>query len=479
MAHGGSVTSLLDEVKLEIRIALRPGTGLCLTAIACLVLLSAASALCQDSHYWTHTYGTRASLLGGAVIGSVMDLSATYYNPGALPLVKDLDIVMTSTVFYYPNTWIRDIAGTGHDLKSSDAGQAPVVVAGMFRLNWHGVNRVGYSILTRQRVRVDFYGNVVRDAFEIPDTLAPDTFTGDLYLSEEIGETWFGLCWARSIREGFGLGMTLYGTYRYQRADMGIITEALRQNNALAVTRGSEWYHFSDYGLLLKLGASFAHKGVTWGVTVTTPSVSLYSTAKLGVNRTVSGYDLPGGGDTYLAADYQEDLKAKHKMPLSVGAGLNYKYEKTSLHLSAEYFFPVEKYYVIRAEGFVGQTHGDTLNPSITADAQGVLNFAVGLEYSFREHIQAYLSFHTDFSSMDKNTDTNLSVTGWDIYSVMVGSTFSVQRSQFTLGLGVGWGSETVGAAEPVAIGEGNEITLLKQLNYEYRNYKFVLGFSF
>jgi hypothetical protein len=458
---------------------LRPGKANCLAAAACLMVLSPTGALAQDSHYWTHTYGTRASLLGGAVIGSVVDLSATYYNPGALPLVEDLDVVMTSTVFYYPNVWMRDIAGTGQDLKSSDAGQAPVVVAGMFKVNWHGTNRVGYSILTRQKVRMDFYGNIVVNAFDIPDTLALGAFTGDLHLNEEISETWFGLCWARSIQPGFGLGMTLYGTYRYQRADKGVITEALRQNDTLAVTRDTGWYSFSDYRLLLKLGASFVHRGITWGITVTTPSVGVYSTAKLGVNQTVSGYDLPGGGDTYLAANYQEDLKAEHKMPLSVGAGINYKYEKTSLHLSGEYFFPVGKYYAVKAEDFLGQTHGDTLNPSITNEARSVLNVAIGLEHSFREDIQAYVSFYTDFSSSDRNTDTNLSVTGWDIYSLMVGSTFSVQRTQFTLGLGVARGSETRGTGEAVAIGEGNEIILLKQVAYDYRSYKIVLGFSF
>ena len=110
-------------------------------------------ALAQDSHYWTLTYGARASLLGGAVIGSVLDLSATYYNPGALPLIEDIDVVMTSTVFQYPNVWLRDLGGSERDIKSSNLSQVPVVVAGMFRVNWHGQNRVGYSVLSRQSVR--------------------------------------------------------------------------------------------------------------------------------------------------------------------------------------------------------------------------------------------------------------------------------------------------------------------------------------
>jgi hypothetical protein len=43
------------------------------------------AAAAQDAQYWTYQYGTRANLLGGAVVGSVVDVSATYYNPGGNP----------------------------------------------------------------------------------------------------------------------------------------------------------------------------------------------------------------------------------------------------------------------------------------------------------------------------------------------------------------------------------------------------------
>ena len=38
----------------------------------------------QDAHYWTLQDGTRAELLGGTVVGSIKDLSSTFYNPGAI-----------------------------------------------------------------------------------------------------------------------------------------------------------------------------------------------------------------------------------------------------------------------------------------------------------------------------------------------------------------------------------------------------------
>lgn len=50
----------------------------------------------QDTHYWNIQYGTRSTLLGGAVFGSVSDLSATYYNPGAIALFKDAEFILSA-----------------------------------------------------------------------------------------------------------------------------------------------------------------------------------------------------------------------------------------------------------------------------------------------------------------------------------------------------------------------------------------------
>jgi len=45
-------------------------------------------AFSQDTHYWNTQYGPRSMLLSGAVVGSIGDMSATYYNPGALGYIK-------------------------------------------------------------------------------------------------------------------------------------------------------------------------------------------------------------------------------------------------------------------------------------------------------------------------------------------------------------------------------------------------------
>ena len=56
-------------------------------------LLVSGSIFAQDTHYWNNQYGTDAQLLGGVVVGDISDLSAVYYNPGAIALTKGQRLV--------------------------------------------------------------------------------------------------------------------------------------------------------------------------------------------------------------------------------------------------------------------------------------------------------------------------------------------------------------------------------------------------
>ena len=65
------------------------------TPILALFLIISYLTAAQDAHYWTLQYGPKSSLLGGAVIGSIKDISGTYYNPGALSLSDNLAFALS------------------------------------------------------------------------------------------------------------------------------------------------------------------------------------------------------------------------------------------------------------------------------------------------------------------------------------------------------------------------------------------------
>ena len=91
------------------------------------ILSAAVPAAAQDAHYWTLQYGPRSSLLGGAVIGSVDDVSGTFYNPGAVSQAEDLAFAVSTDVFEYSGVRLED--GSNMAKISRDVldlvGQAP------------------------------------------------------------------------------------------------------------------------------------------------------------------------------------------------------------------------------------------------------------------------------------------------------------------------------------------------------------------
>ena len=84
----------------------------------------------QDSHYWRMQYGPRSALLGGAVIGSVSDISATFYNPGGLATADSLSFAIAAQVRDNEKITLIDGAGEGIDLSTSRTGVVPSILAG-------------------------------------------------------------------------------------------------------------------------------------------------------------------------------------------------------------------------------------------------------------------------------------------------------------------------------------------------------------
>jgi hypothetical protein len=94
-------------------------------AILMISIFVIKKGLAQDTHYWNLQYGTRSTLLGGAVIGSVSDMAATYYNPAALALFPAPEILLSGKVYQYSSLSMENGAGPGEDLTSSTIEAAP------------------------------------------------------------------------------------------------------------------------------------------------------------------------------------------------------------------------------------------------------------------------------------------------------------------------------------------------------------------
>jgi hypothetical protein len=440
-------------------------------AVALLASFVAASASAQDSHYWNDHYGPRAMLLSGVMIGSVHDMSATFYNPGALGYIAEPELLLSANVYRNESLTVRDGAGAGVDLESSDFSPLPNMLAGAVRKSWLGNNKLAYSILTRKRFRTDVRGAGTSTEDVLVTEPGDEEFAGALNVRNKLNDLWFGVTWARDAGDSkVGVGVTTYLSVRDQEANSEFFAQALNQTTgAMALVLDIDNFEYRYWSLLWKIGLGFDFSPLTLGVTLTTPNVGLTGSGDALVNATRVGLGADG-----FATNLQSGVDAEYRSPLSVGAGGAYRLGRARIHASAEWFDSVDRYDVLTLESFTTQAGDSLVTPSLQDESKSVFNWGLGIEYSVRERLDLYGSFTTDFSSATEHSD--LAATGYNLHHVAGGGTFGVGRSDITLGLGYAWGQEDID--QGIGIDPGSPADPADRVQLEYTGFTFIFGFS-
>ena len=111
---------------------------------------------------------------------------------------------------------------------------------------------------------------------------------------------------------------------------------------------------------------------------------------------------------------------------------------------------------------------------------ESVINFGFGAEQKISELVSLYGSFITNYSGVNPNSDTDLSLGRYNIYHLTVGSTFTLFNLKLTAGLGFGFGTERLenyidfSSANPETDLVGEPGTQ----DIRYRSLKLVFGLS-
>jgi hypothetical protein len=402
------------------------------------LLLLAGNAWAQDAHYWTWQYGTGANLLSGAVVGSVVDISAAYYNPGALALIDEPNLIQTSKVLELSNLSFEPDLGTDLDLNHLRFDFAPGFVAGIMPFHFLGDDVLAYSIFTRQLFKPSM-DEVRSGSLSQIDTTLQGDFFGSVRFTRDLNETWVGLSWSRTPSTKLGIGISQFVAYRSQKGSSRASLQGLSDQGETLFATSEQAFSYWNVRLLWKIGVTFDWLGAGLGLTITTPSVNLFGDGRVLVNESAFAPD-----STVFVADYQEGLSSTYRTPLSIALGAAYKRDATTLHFTAEWFKEVDQFSILEPDPFVGQSLGDTLRVDITQALDNVLNFGLGVEHRFKPHLSGYASFRTDFSAMIPDNTSDVSVASWDIYYITTGAAFRIGTADLTLGAAFGWGGNEV-----------------------------------
>lgn len=428
------------------------------------------SAYAQSNNYWMNQHGNRARLLGGAMIGSAKDLSAVYYNPGALALVEKPEILLAGNVVEFREINGENLIGDEASIGSTRLSAAPSLLAGEISLKQLHINRLAYSLLTRVNNHDSVRSRLQQD--QIGDFPNLSFFANDLDARQSIDETWFGLSYARKIRSNVGVGVTSFVAYRSHDFKLQDTAQGLSESGEGAVALETRDLSFAHFRLLWKIGLASEWHRWKLGFSITTPGIGLFGDGVRRIDQTrVSTIPDQGGNTIAQVTTATQEADSAFHSPLSLGFGLARRLGNTYLHFSTEWFAPVSEYKVLDIEPFVSQSTGEVIDAVPYGELDDVLNFAVGVEHQFSDSVHLFGGFNTDFSGTKVGSRANISFTAIDLYHLAGGATFRIGSSYFTLGGNYAFGSTGFRDRQPGQI-------LPDQLSLSFRRITMLIGVS-
>ena len=394
------------------------------TAVAALLLPALVAA--QDAHYWSYGYGPIGQLTEGTLVGGVSDLSAVYYNPGALALIDEPRFVLGLTSVQLSHIEVPGAAGAGLDFDSQVFDVVPSIVAGHLGRNDGQRDHFAYAFLSRHDTDWDLgYNNVSVSS-------QPGGSAGFGRLRERVVEYWVGGTWSHRLRPGLSLGISPFLAYRAQRSRRTLTLEQVASgaSSAAFVARENEYNHARA---LARLGIAWRPGSWQLGLTATTPGVRLYDSGKSVFNATVAGQGLP----PLLSASTQKGLHADYHSPWSVGGGASWRRGGTALHSTAEWFSSVDPYDILEPAPAPIAGSEATIPLTFVGAADSVFNYGVGLEQRLNERLTLYAGAARNASTWNSSAET---LASWDLTEATAGFSLLTSRARVAFGAGYSWG---------------------------------------
>ena len=464
-------------MNILVSVITQQGINRFLLIIFLLLFFAPGKLTAQDTQYWTQTYGTSSTLLGGIVVGSVDDLAATYYNPGNLALANDPNFLFTAKVFEYTSITVDPITTKNiNKFGSSSLKPSPSFVVANLTSDWLGKNRIAFSFLTRQSMDLG-----LKTRFDA--TGVNTSLSGEFNFKGDLSDIWVGITWSLPIEKKVGIGITQYISTRSYTSRHEINIKTSDSLNRVSAVSGITEYDYLNFRILWKAGIGFTIDPLKFGLTFTTPSINIVGTGSTDINLSGAGleHDSSSNRDDFLISNFQDDLSSTFNSPFSIGLGVYYDFGNFKLHLATEYFNQVDKYNILTPDPFQTQTGDLTISNDLTAAYDAVLNYGLGMEYYLNPKFTIYAAFNTDFSAYATGEQTNSTISNWNIYHVTAGAAFTIDKLQITSGIATSFANDNVEFPKirPLTIDNGEAAVERQLAEVSQFKIKVILGVTF
>jgi hypothetical protein len=235
-------------------------------------------------------------------------------------------------------------------------------------------------------------------------------------------DDWFGFGGSWKVNSKLSIGASMFVTVKQTKYQYTLDIEAFPLNDS--VIPANEFYSanfqqfdflkFNDYRLLWKFGMLYRNKQLSFGFSMTTPSVGgIYSDGKE-VSRKQKQSNIflaetEAPLPDYVMVDYKEkkDVVVNAKSPLSMAAGLTYRFPENAhvIYTSFEYFAGIDPYRLVEANESYNVIAGSIFDIidnnewlTFVSGAKPVVNAALGYRWDVKEDLMMMAGFRTDFN---------------------------------------------------------------------------------
>lgn len=406
-----------------------------------LLLFASCRLSAQDAQYWNVHYGTKGVLLSGAIIGSVDDLSAIYYNPGFLGIAPKPGLSVGTGIVEMNNVSVSNPTSRAGVADRITVSSSPGLVAGQVNVDSTGNHHITFGLLGRQVFTTELQSRTT-GAYDDGQG-ASGTISREVLLQQDQSEYWGGVSYATSLSKNLGVGITLYGALRTQRRRNEVHSDGYLNNGNFSVSFINGLRYFA-LRMLAKTGIYYKNERLSGGLTITTPSFPVFGTGRVYTTESIVGASVLNNGTKDALASFDDVNRwAMYKSPLSVGIGGGYQIDHMRLHLSAEWFNSMSPFEVIETSPHTDPVSGIVRQNIVQDQLRSVINIGAGIEIQANDQLSWYASLATDMSAVDRTAKTSLALATWDIYHISGGGLFKIAKFSITAGIGLAYGSSS------------------------------------
>jgi hypothetical protein len=405
----------------------------------------------QSHNYWSRSFNEESSLLSGAVVGGGSGPSAIYYNPASISEVVASKFSLNASLVSFDFINVRNALGTSLDLDAVIAKVEPRFISYMFNLKKHRNWSIEVAFLNNENEKGYFTSSVDEKINILTGSPGDERYYAYYQYNTYFRDDWIGFGVSVGLNERIIVGMSMFACIKTLNYTNAVEINAYPlQDSMQAPGKSNSFYaatyvddrflKFNDYRLLWKAGVLYKWKSLSAGLTVTTPSIGVYSDGKRverkqaqsNISDPETGMPIPD----YLLADYKEtkDVDVSFKTPFSVAAGLTYNFlnQKRVLYLSMEYFSGIDPYRMVEADesqflsqGNESAVYSDWL--TYASGARPIFNVALGFSSALNEKLQIKVGFRTDFNYQknlnfdEYSDDSRIQKTNLDLYYLTCG----------------------------------------------------------